>query len=264
MIEQRYNTVMAAVQDAMQSSMFPVVQEDSIGKVAVQTVNARELHRFLEVGKVFAAWISERIQQYGFIETVDFAVYSETGNNPQGGRPTKEYVITLDMAKELAMVERNEKGKQARQYFIECERRAKTQVMIDYSDPRVLLGAFQHLQEQVAEKEQVISILAPKAQALDRIATADGSFCITDAAKALQMRPKDLFSYLRSHGWIYRRPNCSYDLGYQSKVASGLLEHKVQTVLRGDGTEKVTEQVRVTAKGMAALAKLFPSAIAAE
>ena len=90
-----------------------------------QTCNARDLHQFLEVGKVFAAWIQERIEQYGFEQGKDYEVFSDSGNNPQGGRPAKEYAITIDMAKELAMVERNEKGKQARQYFIECERRAK-------------------------------------------------------------------------------------------------------------------------------------------
>ena len=95
------------------------------GEDVVQTVNARELHGFLGVGKVFAAWIQERIEQYSFIQNQDFVVFSDSGNNPKGGRPTKDYHLTLDMAKELSMVERNEKGKQARQYFIECEKRLK-------------------------------------------------------------------------------------------------------------------------------------------
>jgi hypothetical protein len=62
--------------------------------------------------------------------------------------------------------------------------------------------------------------------------------------------------YLRTHEWIYRRPGAQSDLGYQSKVQSGLLEHKVTTVLRADGSEKIVEQVRITPKGLAALAKL--------
>lgn len=103
------------------------IETRQVGDVAVQTCNARDLHAFLEVGKVFAAWIQERIEQYGFEKGKDFEVFSDSGNNPQGGRPAKEYVLTLDMAKELAMVERNAKGKEARQYFIECERIAKEQ-----------------------------------------------------------------------------------------------------------------------------------------
>lgn len=102
------------------------ISANEIGAQTIQTTSARELHAFLDVGKVFAAWIQERIEQYGFTEGQDFAVFSDSGNNPLGGRPSKEYHITLDMAKELAMVERNAKGKQARQYFIECERQAKS------------------------------------------------------------------------------------------------------------------------------------------
>ena len=98
------------------------VAERQIGDGTIQTVNARELHAFLGVGKVFAAWIQERIAQYGFVEHHDFAGFSDSGKNPSGGRPAKEYAITLNMAKELAMVERNDNGKQARLYFIECER----------------------------------------------------------------------------------------------------------------------------------------------
>ena len=87
--------------------------------------NARDLHAFLDVGKVFAAWIQDRIEQYGFVENQDFIILSEIGKNSEGrGQPKKEYSVTLDMAKEIAMVERNEKGKEARRYFIECERRA--------------------------------------------------------------------------------------------------------------------------------------------
>lgn len=91
----------------------------------IQTVDARNLHGYLDVGRVFAAWIQERIEQFDFVEGQDFVVISEMGNNPQGGRPTKEYAITLEMAKELSMVERTEKGREARKYFIECERRLR-------------------------------------------------------------------------------------------------------------------------------------------
>ncbi len=89
----------------------------------------------------------------------------------------------------------------------------------------------------------------------DRIFAADGSFCVTAAAKALQMRPKDLFTYLQQNRWIYRRPGCEVWLGYQSKVAAGLLEHKIQFQPRADGTDRVRERVRVTAKGLTKLAE---------
>lgn len=246
----------------------------------VQTVDARELHQFLEVGKDFSTWIKDRIGQYGFEEGRDFVaiapqnggakrggVSPKSGENSSGGRPRLEYHISLDMAKELSMVERNEKGKEARLYFIEAERRLR-QASPDpvqlLSDPAAMRGLLLTYSERVIALEGQVADLAEKEEALDRISTADGSMCVTDAAKALQMRPKDLFAWLSQNGWIYKRTGAAHYLGYQSKTTAGLLEHKVTTVLRADGSEKVTEQVRVTAKGLTALAKLIkPSASAA-
>lgn len=88
------------------------IQPQAIGGQTIETVNARDLHSFLEVGKMFANWIKDRIEQYNFIENIDYVVIAEIGNNPLGGRPSKEYAISIDMAKELAMVERNDKGRQ--------------------------------------------------------------------------------------------------------------------------------------------------------
>ncbi|ATA89228.1 toxin-antitoxin system, toxin component, Bro domain protein [Capnocytophaga stomatis] len=90
-----------------------------------RAVNARELHQFLEVGRDFSNWIKDRIEDYGFVENQDFVVFAKSGENSNGGRPLKEYAISIDMAKELSMVERNEKGKLARLYFIEMEKKAK-------------------------------------------------------------------------------------------------------------------------------------------
>lgn len=79
--------------------------------------------------------------------------------------------------------------------------------------------------------------------------------CNTDAAKALQMRPKDLFQWLQANGWIYRRTGASHWLGYQPRIQQGLVEHKVTEVTRSDGSARMTEQVRITPKGMARLAQ---------
>ena len=106
-----------------------------INEQTCDTVNARDLHTFLEVGRDFSNWIKNRVKQYQFVEGEDFILISlndQSGFSPKwaktlntGGRPTKDYFITLDMAKELAMVERNEKGREARRYFINCERQLK-------------------------------------------------------------------------------------------------------------------------------------------
>lgn len=111
-------------------NLIPVFN-GSIQNQPVQLCNARDLHSFLEVGKVFGAWIQDRINEYGFIQDEDYLVITERTN----GRPRKEYHITLDMGKELGMVERNERGRQIRKYFIECERRASQPKQIALPEP---------------------------------------------------------------------------------------------------------------------------------
>ncbi|WP_413154871.1 antA/AntB antirepressor family protein [Bartonella sp. cb54] len=103
------------------------ITEQAIGQETVQAINARELHTFLEVKSEFRNWIKNRIEEYAFSENQDFISFGKNLPKPSGGRPSMEYHITLDMAKELSMVERNEKGRQARRYFIECEKKLKSQ-----------------------------------------------------------------------------------------------------------------------------------------
>ncbi len=101
------------------------IHEKVLLDAAVPTVNARDLHAFLEVGKRFATWITDRIEQYEFVENQDFVIgFPNSGNQSGrgGDRRTKEYHLTIDMAKELSMIERTPKGKEARQYFIACEK----------------------------------------------------------------------------------------------------------------------------------------------
>ncbi|MBU2774244.1 hypothetical protein HMI48_10250 [Acidithiobacillus ferrooxidans] len=102
------------------------IHEKVLLDTSVQTVNARDLHSFLEVGKRFATWITDRIEQYEFVENQDFVCFPISGSKDKpvgrGGHNRLDYHLTLDMAKELSMVERTPKGKEARQYFIACEK----------------------------------------------------------------------------------------------------------------------------------------------
>ncbi|EEE3274511.1 phage antirepressor Ant [Salmonella enterica subsp. enterica serovar Braenderup] len=114
----------------MTVQLIPVFS-GSISNEATLLCNARDLHEFLEVGKDFSNWIRARLNEYGFVENLDYILFSPNmAKTP--GRRRKDYHLTLDTAKELAMVERNEKGRQIRRYFIECEKKlredtAKTQ-----------------------------------------------------------------------------------------------------------------------------------------
>lgn len=128
------------------------------------------------------------------------------------------------------------------------------------ADPAALRTLLLENVEKVIALEGRVAEMAPQVQALDRIAVSDGSFCITDAAKTLQVRPKVLFSYLRQNGWIYMRAGGAGEVAYQARLVDGSLEHKTTTVLRGDGTEKTVTQVRVTPKGLTKLSVLLPPA----
>lgn len=103
------------------SNHIQAYQGTLAGQPAILT-NARDLHAFLGLKSQFGNWISSRIKQYGFTERADYEVVNGKIKNPVGGRPVVDYRLSLDMAKELAMVERTERGREARRYFIECER----------------------------------------------------------------------------------------------------------------------------------------------
>lgn len=108
---------------------------------------------------------------------------------------------------------------------------------------------------KVVTLETVVQDQVPKVEALARIATSDGLMCITDAAKSLQIQPKRLFGWMQQHQWIYRRAGGSGFVGYQNRIQSGCLSHKVVTIDCSDGSTSTKEQVLVTAKGLTKLAE---------
>ena len=112
-----------------------------VGDDDVLSVDARELHAYLNSGQEFAAWIRARIQQYKFVEHADFEVFDKPIKNPKGGRPGKEYMVSLDMAKELAMVEKTVQGRVARRYFIDCEKELRQRMVKETAMSLLLLPA---------------------------------------------------------------------------------------------------------------------------
>lgn len=240
--------------------LIKIDRQEVAGK-SIQTVNARDLHAFLESKQQFADWIKNRIKKYSFTENADFTVIHNSMNN-HDGRPAVDYHLSLDMAKELSMVERNAKGKEARLYFIECERVALQAPAVDpikvLNDPAAMRGLLLTYSEKVLSLEATVAEQAPKVEALDRIAGADGLHNITNTAKALQVKPSALFSWLSANQWIYRRVGGKSWVAYQQRIQQGFLTHKVHTVVsETDGTAQVYERVMVTAKGMAKLSGVF-------
>lgn len=221
----------------------------------------RHDHILRDIGNLIEA---EPSLSVGGVPTFGETPYVE----PSTGQTYRQYEMSRDGFTLLAMGFTGKKALGFKMAYIAAfnamERKLRQAPQIDLNNPadlRMLLSNYANdkleLQGQVAE-------MTPKVEALDRIATAEGSLCVTDAAKTLQVQPKALFSFLRSHRWTYVRTGTTGDVAYQDKLASGLLEHKTTTVHRSDGSEKVITQVRVTPKGLARLASEFqPVATAA-
>lgn len=145
------------------NELIPISDND--GKKAV---NARELHVFLESKQKFTDWIKNRIEKYDLVENVDFVTASQIYETVNGGHSTRiEYALSIDAAKELSMVEGNEKGKQARRYFISCEKKLK--------DPAALSPAEFLLQQAqfMVEKERQIKALENKVAEIEQRTTTD-------------------------------------------------------------------------------------------
>ena len=111
--------------------------------------------------------------------------------------------------------------------------------------------------DQIEAQQAQLAIAGPKADTLDRIAGAEGSMCITDAAKAIKVQPKWLFSWMYANDWIYKRAGNGKWIAHQSRLKSAHLDCEYVTIFCSDGTEKNIANVLVTAKGLAKLAELF-------
>ena len=181
--------------------LIPVVPA-AIGSQTVQTVDGRALHTFLEVQTHFRDWIDRRIEEYSFEEDKDFRSFLSEST---GGRPTKEYALALDMAKELAMVERNAKGKAARQYFIECERRLMEAAKpAELTREQILVMALESERERLRLAAE-LEAAQPMIQFHDEIAQGAGEFTIRETVKALFNRSiseQQLSGWLRQQGWL--------------------------------------------------------------
>ena len=238
----------------------------AIGMRTEPMVNARNLHGFLEVSNHFKDWITDRIEQYGFLENQDFVSLAENSAKPQGGRPSKEYYLILDMAKELAMVERNQKGRQARRYFLECERRAKAMVpVVDFNDLRSLQAAFGKVLEkgiaaeeraEVAETKNValtatMEVLEPKAAYADALAEQAKDWGIRHTCKGFAseagMKITEVEKFVKTK-YLYKRSTKSPLL----PRAEYQLPHKNWFTVKDslpDENGKVHEQTYFTAEG---------------
>lgn len=207
------------------------------------TVSARDLHEALEVKTQFKDWFP-RMCEYGFEDGKDFCSFLSEST---GGRPSQDAQITVDMAKEIAMIQRTEKGKEVRKYFIQVEK--------EWNSPeRVMARALEIAHKTIATLELENNKMKPKALFADAVASSKTSILIGQLAKILtqngyQIGQNRLFEKLRNEGFLSSRKGADWNMPQQRFVEQGLFEIKESTHIDGNGVNVTTKTVKVTGKG---------------
>lgn len=210
-------------------------------------VSGRQLHETLGVKTRYDNWFS-RMTEYGFTENQDYLVTSIFGHNSNGGRQNKvDHVIKLDMAKEIAMIQRTERGKQVRQYFIQVEK--------DFNSPeKIMARALLMADQKVHKLEAKIEADRPKVLFADAVSASKSSCLIGELAKILKQNginigQNKLFQWLRTHGYLISRRGESWNQPTQKSMQLGLFELKKTNINHPDGHTTVTTTTKVTGKG---------------
>lgn len=222
-----------------------------------RAVSARELHKFLEVQTPFTMWI-DRMFEYGFAENIDFEATNFFVNHPNsiGGTTVKDYALTLDCAKEIAMLQRSEKGKTARQYFIECEKQLRAKEQAHQQIPQSFSEALRLAAEQaekIEAQQKQLQAQAPKVLFADTVIGSQSSCLIGELAKLITQKgyeigEKRLFKWLRENHYLGTRGEY-YNIPNQQYIEQGLFELKKGTRSGNGGVMHTTITPKVTGKG---------------
>ena len=164
------------------------------------TISGRELHEFLEVESNYTTWF-KRMCEYGFTEEIDFIPFLEEST---GGRPSQDHQMTIDMAKEICMLQRTEKGKQARQYFIALEKAWNTPEMILSRALKVAEQQMKQLQIRNSQLTVDNQIMKPKAEYFDELVERGLNTGIRETAKELGIKERKFINFLLEKKYLYR------------------------------------------------------------
>ncbi len=251
-LTQTYKTLqtMNQVTSPVNNEIVKIVENN--GK---KTVDARELHQFLGSKRQFGNWIKQRIEQYDFVENQDFEVYNKFVKNSEGGRPTIEYALSIEMAKELSMIENNEQGRVARRYFIECEKlamaaRKSSSYLIEDPIERAERWIEEQKEKRALELEN--KAMKPKAEYFDDLVERNMLTGLRDTAKELGWKQNAFITQLIKDGYLYRNNNKS--LRPKAEYANDLFVLKDS---KNDKTKWVGVQTLVTPKGKETLRLLY-------
>lgn len=219
------------------------------------TVSARELYEGLEIKTAFKDWFP-RMAAYGFEENQDFILVAQkrATNNPKNPVATyNDYQISVDMAKQICMIQRSEKGKLYRQYFIDLEKAWNTPEQIFARALKMADQKIEKLKETNAGLLEDVERMKPKEIFADAVKASTSSILIGDLAKLLRQNGVDigqkrLFEYLRNHGYLIKRKGSDWNMPTQKSMNMGLFEIKESTHIDGNGCNIVTRTPKATGK----------------
>lgn len=212
-----------------------------------QLVSGRELHEFLEVTTRYNDWI-KRMFAYGFSEITDYLTLTQKRVTAQGN--VTEYIdhaLKLDMAKEISMIQRSEKGKRARHYFLQVEKA--------WNNPEMVVQRALQIQTRKVEALQLENNeLKPKALFADAVDASKSSILIGDLAKLIKQNGYNigqnrLFKWLRDNGYLIARKGESYNMPTQRSLDLGVAEIKERTHNNPDGSIRISRTPKITGKG---------------
>lgn len=184
---------------------------------------------------------------YGFAENQDFLLLKNEQQTGRGGHNKVDHIIKLDMAKEIAMIQRTERGKQVRQYFIQVEK--------DFNSPeKIMARALLMADQKVHKLEAQIEADRPKVLFAEAVSASHTSILVGELAKLLKQNGVDmganrLFNWLRAHGYLIKRNGRDWNMPTQKSVEMGLIRVKETSITHADGHITVSKTPLVTGKG---------------
>lgn len=217
------------------------------------SVSARELHSKLEIKTQYKDWFP-RMCEYGFEENTDFVLVAQkrATNNPKNPTTTyTEHFISLDMAKEICMIQRSEIGKKFRQYFIECEKKLKNIATPKLTFEEMTLKVIDECHKRISDMSKLIESQKPKVAAHDLLINTTDLVSMRVCAKEIKVPEKKFISYLLENGFLYR-DGMGKLIPYAKPKVNGLFD--VKTIFSSDG-QHTYYQTMVTPEGLAYFAK---------
>lgn len=218
-------------------------------------MSARDLHEFLEIETQYTKWFL-RMAEYGFEDNQDYIAISQKRLTAQGNKTEyTDHIIKIDMAKEIAMIQRSEKGKIARQYFLQIEKEWNSPEKVMARALRIADESIKSLQLQNTQQKQIIGELKPKADYTDKILNNKGLVTITQIAKDYGMSGTSLNNILHDLGIQYKQSD--QWLLYSKYHDKGYTHSKTIDITRSDGSPDVKMQTKWTQKGRLFLYELL-------